>query len=516
MRAWMVRAGSDGEREEPALRKGIIAAGWLELDHDLVGVADREELRPILEETYPGYSPRVIGNWVGQLWRFRHEMSIGDLVVMPRRARQLALGRITGDYVFRHGVEPGLQHTRQVEWKRTDLERSAVQQDLLDSIGSLLTIFELRRYGAAQRIAALLDTGKDPGGGETVPESPTFACSAKLLEAAIAAPADQPLTIAIRRLMDAWGATRRGSAIVDQIETDLGDKGLTARPPITTGSIDSTVTLLRIGAEPGPDQPRLTNEDVPDEEAEQAPLTYRINHLTSATGGVVSISLDDSLRKAITAMVYHDFSQLPVLDEHGRLCGAVTWESIGRARMSGATLMLADVITRDILDLHDEAGLLPWVPQIQQRGCAFVRDGQHKITGIVTASDLSAQFGIRVQPFVLLEELEQRLRRLINKALNRGALTLDEIHSKLLPHRRRRVHAADDLTLGEYSFVLEPKEHWEALDWDADQGLVIDSLRECADFRNRLMHFSPDPLPETELAPVRGLLEVLRSLDPSA
>jgi restriction system protein len=307
MRAWMVRAGSDGEREEPALRDGIIAAGWLELDRDLAGVADREELRPIVEETYPGYSPRVIGNWVGQLWRLRHEMSIGDLVVMPRRARQLAIGRITGDYGFRHGVEPGLQHTRQVQWKRTDLERSAVQQDLLDSMGSLLTIFELRRYGAAQRIAALLDTGKDPGGGET--DSPIFASSAKLLEAATSAPADQPLTITIRRLMEAWGATRRGSTVVDQIETDLGDKGLTTRPPITTGSIDSTVALLRIGAEPGPDQPRLTNEDVPDEEAEQAPLTYRINHLASATGDVVSISPDDSLRKAITAMVYHDFSQ---------------------------------------------------------------------------------------------------------------------------------------------------------------------------------------------------------------
>ncbi|MFF3919518.1 CBS domain-containing protein [Streptomyces sp. NPDC001852] len=516
MRAWMVRAGSEGEREEPALSEAIVAAGWTELVDDLTDVADREQLRALVEATYPDYSPRVIGNWVGQLWRFRHEMSIGDLVVMPRRSRQLALGVITSEYVFRHGAEPGLQHTRQVKWERTGLERRAVQQDLLDSMGSLLTIFELRRYDAARRVAALLNNGKDPGSRESGPESRTFSSWAKLLEAAIEAPADQPLAITTRRLIEAWGLTRRSSASVDQIEADLADKGLTARPPINTGSIDSLVTLLRIGAEPGPDQPLLTDADVPDETVEQAPLTYRINHLASATGGVVSVSPSDTPRKAITAMVYHDYSQLPVLDDSGRLCGVVTWESIGRARVSGSPLTLADIATPDPLNLLDQAELLPWVSQIQQRGYAFVHDSQHKIIGIVTASDLSFQFGVRVQPFVLLEELEQRLRRLINQALMRGTLTLAQIHSKLLPHRRKRVHAADDLTLGEYPHVLEPTEHWEALDWDVDQSLVVDSLNECTEFRNRLMHFSPDPLPDSELAPVRGLLEVLRALDPTA
>ncbi|GAA2657712.1 hypothetical protein GCM10010307_72720 [Streptomyces vastus] len=512
----MVRAGSNGEREEPVLSGGIVAAGWPEVTDDITDAENREDLRTILETTYPGYSPRVIGNWVGQLWRFRHEMSVGDLVVLPRRSRELALGRVTGNYVFRPGVEPGLQHTRQVEWIRTDLERAAIRQDLLDSMGSLLTVFELRRFNAAHRIAALLETGEDPGGGDAAPDSPTFASSAKLLDAATTTPADQPLVITIRNLLEAWGASRRGSAIVDQIESDLADKGLTATPPITTGSIDNTVTLLRTGAEPGPDQPLLTVEDVPDDEVEQAPLTYRISHLASATGGVVSVSPRDTLRRAITAMVYHDFSQLPVLDEHGRLCGAVTWESIGRARMSGTPLTLADVTTSSPLDLHGQAELLPLIPQIQQNGYAFVRDDQHTITGIVTASDLTAQFGIRIEPFILLEELEQRLRRLLNRAMDHGGLTPEMLHSQLRPHRRNRVRTADDLTLGEYRFVLAPEEHYQALDWDADQDLVLGSLRECADFRNRLMHFSPDPLPESELAPVRGLLEVLRSLDPIA
>lgn len=68
MRAWMVRAGSDGEREEPDLNGGIVAAGWPELTDDIRDVTTREQLRTIVEATYPGYNPRVIGNWVGQLW----------------------------------------------------------------------------------------------------------------------------------------------------------------------------------------------------------------------------------------------------------------------------------------------------------------------------------------------------------------------------------------------------------------------------------------------------------------
>ncbi|WP_405560037.1 hypothetical protein OHV08_42435 [Streptomyces canus] len=161
----------------------------------------------------------------------------------------------------------------------------------------------------------------------------------------------------------------------------------------------------------------------------------------------------------------------------GRDLAAITWEAIGKARMSGMPLTLAEVVVQSPLDLHGQAELPPGFPR-------------SSITGIVTAAGLPSQFGVRVEPFVLLEELEQRLRRL-----------LEAVHSQLRSHRRNRVRDADDLTLGEYRFVLAPEDHWVALEWDADQDLVLESLRECADFRNRLTHFSPDPLPDTEPFP---------------
>jgi restriction system protein len=132
----MVRAGRKGERQTAALNEGLVIAGWEEVG-DLSRIGDREELRELLAEIYPQLSPQVIGNWTGQLWRFREEMTSGDLVVMPvsgRGQRQLAVGVVRGPYHYRATAEPGFRHTRPVEWRRKDLDRDAVQSDLRDSI----------------------------------------------------------------------------------------------------------------------------------------------------------------------------------------------------------------------------------------------------------------------------------------------------------------------------------------------------------------------------------------------
>ncbi|MEV0282165.1 CBS domain-containing protein [Streptomyces sp. NPDC050610] len=512
MRAWVVRAGTEGEREEPAFEQSIIAAGWPELG-DITKAEGREDLRALLTKTYPDYNRRVIGNWAGQLLRFRHVMKVGDLVVLPRRNRQLAVGRIMGDYVFHPDAVPGLQHIRRVEWKHTALERQVVKQDLLYSMGSLMTVFELRRANASERVATLFDHGADPGPAEdeSAADSPPSA-SAALLDKAVNAPVDQPLSLKLHELIEAW-PTGRMSSVLTQIEADLHDQGLTASPLITVAGLQSTIKLLRTGAEPGPEQPQLTTDEVPDEEAEHEPLTYRVNHLATAASGITSIRIGETLKRAITVMAQKNISQLPVLDEHGRLCGAVTWESIGESLLHRAPTTLAEVTVRSPLSLDGQSKLLASIDQIHERGYAFVHD-KHVITGIITTADVTAQFGTRVEPFVLLEELEQRLRRLLHQALENGHLTLEQIRSTLQSNRKKRVNSPDDLTLGEYPYVLAPKDNWDALKCNADQQTVRDSLTECAKFRNELMHFDPTSTQERDLAPVQGALKMLRALHP--
>ena len=82
-RAWTVRGGRYGEREQTALDEGLIILGWENL-RDLSLVASIAELRRVLHEAYPDAAERRIDNWAHQLWRFVHSMQVGDFVVMPQ------------------------------------------------------------------------------------------------------------------------------------------------------------------------------------------------------------------------------------------------------------------------------------------------------------------------------------------------------------------------------------------------------------------------------------------------
>lgn len=162
-RAWLVRAGRHGEREALTVQEGLAFVGWDELD-DLSKLTSREQLVDVLRSTYPDAGAGRLANWTGQLWAFVARIQVGDLVVLPfKHTPAVAIGRVSGPYAYRADLPLGARHVRPVQWLRTDLPRTAVGQDLLYSLGAFMTVCELRRNDAAQRLAALADVGRDPG-----------------------------------------------------------------------------------------------------------------------------------------------------------------------------------------------------------------------------------------------------------------------------------------------------------------------------------------------------------------
>ena len=84
--AWLIRAGRRGEREEFALEAGVSGGGWDGLP-DLTAVPSRHDLETMLRKLSPDWSNHTVGSYVGQLWMLRNHVGVGDLVVMPLRAR---------------------------------------------------------------------------------------------------------------------------------------------------------------------------------------------------------------------------------------------------------------------------------------------------------------------------------------------------------------------------------------------------------------------------------------------
>ena len=52
---------------------------------------------------------------------------------------------------------------RPVDWLKSDVPRDDFRQDLLFSFGAFMTVCEISRNDALQRVGAILKTGRDPG-----------------------------------------------------------------------------------------------------------------------------------------------------------------------------------------------------------------------------------------------------------------------------------------------------------------------------------------------------------------
>lgn len=156
MAIWLVRAGSSGEREALALEQNLVVIGWDDLP-SLVPYGSRDEILKLCQGVYEDEKLNKLRNWASQLHAFRTRIQKGDLVALPlKREAAVAFGEVVGDYEFRPDLPPGAKHVRPVKWLRTDVPRTAIGTDLLYSLGAFLTVAQIQRNNAEQRIRAIL------------------------------------------------------------------------------------------------------------------------------------------------------------------------------------------------------------------------------------------------------------------------------------------------------------------------------------------------------------------------
>ncbi|MBA2555929.1 MAG: CBS domain-containing protein [Chloroflexi bacterium] len=120
--------------------------------------------------------------------------------------------------------------------------------------------------------------------------------------------------------------------------------------------------------------------------------TYRIGKLAAANRPPVSIAVDAPLREAVTLMMLHDFSQLPVMQGTRAVKGIITWQSIG----SRLALGTGGETVRDFMEpaseISADAALAAAIRTIVDRQYVLVRDAEQQISGIVTTTDVSLRF----------------------------------------------------------------------------------------------------------------------------
>ena len=232
----------------------------------------------------------------------------------------------------------------------------------------------------------------------------------------------------------------------------------------------------------------------------------RISKLASSTRKPLSVSPDTKLEEVVTHMLTNDFSQLPVMTSGRGVKGMITWASIGSRLAMGKNCSVARELMEQHHEICSDASLFSAIGIIAEHQYVLVRGLDQKITGIVTASDLSLQFQQLVEPFLLLGEIENHVRRVISQRF-----TPTELESAKDPTDTKRVvTSVADLTYGEYKRLLENPERWDKLNITVDRKTCMEKFESVRRIRNDVMHFDPDGIPENDLMTLREFARFLQ------
>lgn len=176
MSLWLVRAGGHGEYEQKFLDENRIYLTWDGLNYDLGKIQDRNALRSLLVQVYPGDSKGKISHHAGQIWTFSHRIDKGDWIVLPSKYKPaIHIAEVEGKYIHDSSAQDPFFHSRQVKWLETDIPRTNFDQDLLYSFGAYTTICEISRNNAEHRVREMAKTGwKEGKEKKTVKNSETI------------------------------------------------------------------------------------------------------------------------------------------------------------------------------------------------------------------------------------------------------------------------------------------------------------------------------------------------------
>lgn len=339
---------------------------------------------------------------------------------------------------------------------------------------------------------------------------------------------ETPASETVRTFIGWFGAQRRGFWIVRDIRRALEELEIQTQPDFEGEYIDSYIDFVADKPEIEDAPPSMDSTDYVWEFEEPIEIgslseseigqvfisgaitdpTYRIGRLESANRAPVSVNPNASLNEAITLMLAHDYSQLPVMQNEREVKGITSWESIGSRLALGNLVQSA----KDCMDPHHEVSadesLFTVIGQIISHEYVLVRGDDKKITGIVTTSDLSFQFQQLSEPFLLLSEIENHIRRSID-----GKFTSAELAAaKNEADGNREIKTVADLTFGEYIRLLENPDNWSKVGLAVDRAVFVKELDRIRIIRNDVMHFDPDGISEDNHNLLRRFVRFLQQL----
>jgi len=345
----------------------------------------------------------------------------------------------------------------------------------------------------------------------------------------------KPNTMTVRQLLRHFGQERRGSEVIRFINYKLRYLGLETTPRFDEVHIDGSLSIIPRPKRPPGRPARRHDRKEPStpvaeacskegtseplaastkEDRAEEPLQafLRIGLLESANRKPYTVRSNEKLETAVTLLMMHDITHIPVMQGDRVVEGMITWRSIGRTKAANRETVRAQHCMEQVPRIVPlDAPLFDTVRDVIQQGVVLVQARDKTICGIVTSWDIAHQFVTLSEPFLYLEQIENHLRHLVAKA----KLKPDELRSLVDPEdgeRQARTQTVDDLTFGEYLRGLGRPEFWERLKLGIDRALFVGQLDAIRKIRNAVMHFHPDGITKSDREVLARTREMLQDL----
>ena len=140
------------------IEQNFIGIGWSELGDLSKLPPNRDSFKAAIKKVQPDATEASIRVQSSPLFRFTHEMQIGDYVIYPSKTdRMIYVGIITGEYEYIGNLEDEeYKSRRKVEWITPNgIPRNNFSQTTLNELGAFISIFAIKQHTSAEILGSI-------------------------------------------------------------------------------------------------------------------------------------------------------------------------------------------------------------------------------------------------------------------------------------------------------------------------------------------------------------------------
>ena len=241
-------------------------------------------------------------------------------------------------------------------------------------------------------------------------------------------------------------------------------------------------------------------------------MPYQVQQIIKGKSAPVCVSKDDSVSQALSIMIEHDFSQLPVVHQEDNFIipdGLITYESIIRG-IRNFKANIEDLKVRNVMVTapiySEEEDLFDILDRLKDTNAVLVRsEDSNDLAAIVTSYDASEYFRKRTEDLMRVEDIEVMVKDFIKAAYanENGDLNEDKLQTAInlvtssvtkdLPSGEK-AKTFNELTLAEYISLLLKSDTWPFLApvFGVPREHIRELLNGIREIRNGLAHFRLD------------------------